>query len=161
MWQRPRITSVCMCVVTWWRQCTAVLHWLSESSIFQQQFWRHTSCPRGSSPSGRLLGPLPHPDWLTGQYLEKVRETEHREPLLVQLLTEWCHQCSPGNCCSHWWTRPPPDKSLKDPDKEPETFDPWQQDRGILKCFCFTGMTVITVGQLVCIRCVHLWVSVM
>lgn len=62
---------VCVCLVTWWRQWTEVLHLVSESSIFQQRFWRHTSCPHGSSPSGRLPGLLPRSDWLTGPCLEK------------------------------------------------------------------------------------------
>ena len=58
-------------VFTWWRQCTAVLLLPSVSSISQKRIWRRTSCPHGSSPTGRLPGPLPRPDWLTGPCLGK------------------------------------------------------------------------------------------
>lgn len=103
---------VCVWAVTWWRRYTAVRRWLSESSIFQQPFWRHTSCPRGSSPSERLPGPLPHPDWLTGLCLEKVREKKHHELLLLQLLKLWWNQYSTGNFWwhAHWGTRSPPEQ---------------------------------------------------
>lgn len=92
---------VCVCVVTWWRQCTAVLQMLSESSIFQQRFWRHTSCPHGSSPTGRLPGPLPRPDWLTGPCLEKWGS------LLSDFICLWRFFLLDWNSASLWFMKFP------------------------------------------------------
>lgn len=75
VWLYIQMWCVCVFEVTWRRRYTAVLHLPSVSSIFQQRFWRHTSCPHGSSPSGRLPGPLPRSDWLTGPCLEKVGQS--------------------------------------------------------------------------------------